>query len=232
MLERERLCGARRDFSLARDHKPDAWAILGIAPTRDSRRIRQAYLALARQHHPDQFRLDPARYHVQEERMKVINEAYHWALANPPESDAREAKSASTGDLIICAVHQRPATRQCRRCRNPICWACPGFRQSLCLRHYRLVQSHQARRRVIQEWGPLLALIATLRIIGWVGLEMTVVILVYLAGLGFRLLLTRRWFGCLALLLLPYSLIVAGVWSLVESVRDWHAPDRLGKAKP
>ncbi len=162
--------------------------------------------------------------------MKAINEAYHWALAHPPEAQAGEAQSS--GDLVRCAVHQRPCTRICRRCRKPICWACPGFRQSLCMRHYRLAQSHQARRRVIQEWGPLMILIATLRLLAWSSVEMTVAVSIYLAALGFRLLLTRHWFGCLTLLLLPYSLVMAGVWSLVESIRDWQAASSLRKARP
>lgn len=84
---------------------------------------------------------------------------------------------------------------------------------------------------MLQEWGPLVAMIVMLRLMGLAGLDISVAVLLYLAGLGFRLLLTRRWFGCLALLLLPYSLILAGVWSLVESVRDWHKPRRVETEK-
>lgn len=162
--------------------------------------------------------------------MKVINEAYRWALAHPPAFDGHEAKTEA--EPVMCPIHRRPAWRQCRHCRRPICPACSGFRQSLCTRHYQRAQSRRARDRVIKEWGPLVAIIVILRLAGLPGLEVSVAVLIYVAYLGFRLLLARGWFGCLALLLLPYSLVLAGVWSLIESVRDWHAPLGVGKAKP
>ena len=83
--------------------------------------------------------------------------------------------------------------------------------------------------RVVKEWGPLIAIIVIMRSTGLPGLYTAVALLAYLGWLGFRLLTTRRWFGCLALLLLPYSLVLAGAWSLVDSLRDWN---RLTRGSP
>lgn len=60
-----------------RDFK-DYYAALGVAPDADEAAIKQAYRALARQHHPD---VNPADK-TAEDRFKAISEAYH-ALGDP-----------------------------------------------------------------------------------------------------------------------------------------------------
>ncbi len=207
----------------------DPWKVLGISPTADKDRLRQAYLAQVRQHHPDRFRRDAARYQQQEEHMKRINEAYQWALKNPPSgaSDSPRVHHATgrTGPApeppLVCPEHGYQAVRRCRKCQQPICLGCLGFRESLCNRHHQKLATRARRLRVLREWGPLLAIIFGLRSVGVPGLDVGVAVLIYLAVLGVRLLWIRRWFGCLALLLLPYSLVLAGAWSLIESLREW-----------
>lgn len=220
------------------DSEWDPWAVLGIPPTQDKEQIREAYLAQVRQHHPDRYRLDPARYRQQEERMKRINHAYEWALRNPPDtqstprsSQPSSGRSTAPDPPIVCPDHQYQALKRCKRCQQPLCMGCLGFRQSLCNRHYQSQQVRQARTRVLQEWGPLIAIIFGLRAIGLPGLDVGIAILIYLALLGLKLLLARHWFGCLALLLLPYSLVLAGAWSLIESLKGWNGASG-GKAKP
>lgn len=54
--------------------------VLGVVPSADTATVRQAYLALARQHHPDRPGGDPAR-------MRAINDA--WAVLGDPLRRAR-----------------------------------------------------------------------------------------------------------------------------------------------
>ena len=68
---------------------------------------------------------------------------------------------------------------------------------------------------------PLLLGTAFLASVDVAGKIIAIAALAYLAALGLRLLITRHWLGCLALLLLPYSLVFAGAWSLVESLKNW-----------
>lgn len=49
--------------------------VLGVAPAADEVRLRQAYVALARRHHPDRIGGDA-------ERMRAVNEA--WAVLSDP----------------------------------------------------------------------------------------------------------------------------------------------------
>jgi len=207
----------------------DPWETLGLTPTSNRERIREAYLTQVRQHHPDQFRSDPVRYQKQEEQMKRINEAYQWALKNPPITTPSTSQSSANPKAppeppLMCPLHRYQAIRRCKRCRVPICLACVGVRESLCNLHYQKMLVRHARTRVLREWGPLIALIVIFRGIGLPDLETSVSALLYLAVIGFRFLLHHRWFGCLALLLLPYSLVLAGAWSLVESLRQWNGP--------
>ena len=206
----------------------DPWKVLGIQPTSDTERIREAYLIQVRQHHPDQFRADATRYHQQEERMKTINQAYQLALQYRPAS-------ASTANPrhdppVICPDHRYQAVRRCKRCQKPICLGCLGVRESLCNRHYQNWVLRRARGRALREWSPLIALVAGLRIVNFPPLYVGIAVLIYLAYLGLGLLLRKHWFGCLAVLLLPYSLVLAGTWSLLESIKEWsHAPQKVSK---
>lgn len=219
----------KEDFPLTQNSR-DPWEVLAIAPTADPARIREAYLVQVRLHHPDQFRLDPQRYHRQEEYMKTINEAYRWALEHPaqllgPDNKGPRSAAAKSAE---CPVHLRAAIRQCKRCHDPICLACTGFRQSLCDRHYQMARYRQARRRALKEWGPLILIVMGLRLLAVPSLYTAIAVLIYIAWLGLVFLLDRKWFGCLAFLLLPYSLVLAGVWSLFESLREWNHPPTKG----
>lgn len=147
--------------------------------------------------------------------MKIINEAYRWALEHPGMPAATQP---------LCAAHYRAASALCRRCDKPICPLCPGFSRSLCVPHYQQMVVRQSRQRVLKEWGLLIAIIMGLRAVGLSGVLAAGVVGAYLAWLGLRFLVRRRWFGCLALLLLPYSLILAGVWSLFDSLKGWNEP--------
>lgn len=158
--------------------------------------------------------------------MKAINEAYQWAIKNPPQSRAGTRPAASSPQSgPVCPEHHQPSVRQCRRCQTPICLGCKGFRQSLCNRHYEVARTRLARGRALKEWAPLIILVAVMRTLDLPGLYIGLGVLVYLGWLGFRFLMVRRWFGCLALLLLPYSLVLAGIWSLIESLREWNGSD-------
>ncbi|MCY0878204.1 MAG: J domain-containing protein [Firmicutes bacterium] len=202
----------------------NAWKILGIEPTDDVERIRRAYMALVRQHHPDRFRLDPVRYRQQEERMKLINQAYEWALNHPPpKANSTQNPGAAT---VLCREHRYPAMGKCKRCGAPICLNCLGMRQSLCNRDLERLKQRRARGRALREWLPLVLLIALSRMMGLTAGWVILVVAGYLAVLGVEELFRHRWFGCLAFLLLPYSLVLAGIWSLIESLQAW------GQASP
>lgn len=169
--------------------------------------------------------------------MKRINFAYEWALRHPPsppsatvKEETQNAWSRTPDPPIMCPSHGYQAMGRCTRCGQPLCLGCLGFRQSLCNTHYQRQKIRRARARALREWGPLIGIIFGLRALGLPGLYIGVAVLCYLAILGLRLLISRRWLGCLALLLLPYSLVLAGVWSLWESLRDWNGHPS-GKAK-
>ncbi|WP_338055104.1 J domain-containing protein [Sulfobacillus harzensis] len=212
--------------------------MLGIPPTADKDTIREAYLARVKEHHPDRYRLDPSRYRQQEEMMKRINFAYEWALRHPPTTTAPGPTHPPGSDRqgqrpdppIMCPDHGYQAMGRCKRCGQPLCLGCLGFRRSLCNRHYQRQKIRAARSRTLGEWGPLIVIIFGLRALGLPGFDVAIAVLIYLALLGLRLLIRRHWLGCLALLLLPYSLVLAGVWSLWESLRDWNGHPS-GKAK-
>ncbi|MCY0864520.1 MAG: J domain-containing protein [Sulfobacillus sp.] len=203
----------------------DPWQVLGIGPTRDVEAIRQAYLNQVRQNHPDRFRSDPVRYRQQEERMKHINLAYQEALAS---AQAPPAPPPSTGPAphaeapVLCSVHRYPAGRRCKRCQAPICLACAGYQDMLCSTHWAQSVRSRRRNRVLREWLPVIAIIGVGRIVDVPRLMIGLALLIYIAYRGFTYLTAKRWWGCLALLLLPYSLILGGLWSLWESVRQWN----------
>lgn len=205
------------------DKESQYWTILGIAPTRDQGRIREAYLTQVRRHHPDQYRANPIVYQQKEEYMKEINAAYDWALRHPPVEASRQQTARPTpepDEPVVCPVHKATALGRCKRCQQPICLACLGVRQSLCNKHYTQLKENQARRRALTKWGPLAGLIILFGALGLPGRPTLVAVALYVAYLGFRLLLDKHWWGCLTILLFPYSLLLAGIWSLIESLHD------------
>ena len=44
----------------------------------------------------------------------------------------------------------------------------------------------------------------------------------YLAFVGVGWLRRKHWLGCLALLFFPYSLVLAGLYSLYEGLSQWN----------
>jgi hypothetical protein len=75
------------------------YEVLGVAPAADEVALRQAYVALARQHHPDVAGGDAAR-------MRAINEA--WATLGDPVRRARYDRSLHLG-AAPATVPSRPA---------------------------------------------------------------------------------------------------------------------------
>jgi curved DNA-binding protein CbpA len=87
----------------------DYYAVLGVAPTASPAEIRRAYLRLVRRYHPDAHRgghgwqMPPAQQAANEQRMKLINEAYA-VLRDPRRRAAYDARYA--------AVHPLRASRR------------------------------------------------------------------------------------------------------------------------
>jgi hypothetical protein len=53
-----------------------SYATLGLSPGASFREVRQSYLRLVREWHPDRFADDPPRQRLAQEQLKTINEAY------------------------------------------------------------------------------------------------------------------------------------------------------------
>lgn len=65
------------------------YEVLGVTPTADEAAVRRAYVALARQHHPDRAGGDAAR-------MRALNEA--WATLGDPVRRARYDRAIARSD--------------------------------------------------------------------------------------------------------------------------------------
>ncbi len=208
------------------------WDVLGVAPTHDKEAIRQAYLKAVRLHHPDQYQRDPEQLGRHEEAMKEINRAYQVILSGQASHTAPAPHSAPAPPPppprphapppTLCNRHRQPVLRVCQRCQEPLCTQCIGFYTFLCAKHYRRSVLKGYRNRVVREWLPLVAGIALLRAIGLSSAVLLWSVLGYLALLGIGWLRRKRWMGCLALLFFPYSLILAGLYSLYEGLSQWN----------
>lgn len=78
--------------------------MLGVAPTADAAAVRRAYLALARQHHPDLGGGDAAR-------MRAVNHA--WSVLGDPEQRARYDRSLAAPSVATPAPDvARPGPRR------------------------------------------------------------------------------------------------------------------------
>ncbi|MDA8192797.1 MAG: J domain-containing protein [Thermaerobacter sp.] len=206
----------------------DPWQVLGLQPTTDPDAVRDAYLSQVRIHHPDQFRRDPARYAQQEEQMKAINQAHQEILSGTaqPRQDASVPPSPPRGTpqetpWPNCPVHGARSLRACSQCEKPLCQTCPGFGLGLCARHLRQFVVRPYRLRALSQWVPLLAGLGLLRSLGLSTVVMFWALLAYLTAVGFWYLWRHRWLGCLALLFVPYSLVLAGLYSLYTSLSQW-----------
>lgn len=209
----------------------DPWNILKIPPTSDKNAIRQAYLTLARLNHPDQFRHDPLQYRQQEEKMKTINEAYRLAISGQAPSRPEPVPKRPTQPYRppappppppVCALHKRASTRICRTCQTNICTGCEGFVDGLCAPHFKKIKLRERRARAVKEWVPFISLIAILKLASFSSMMILWLVLGYFAILGYGQLRRARLLGCLAFLLFPYSLVLAGIYSLYQSLSQWN----------
>lgn len=71
------------------DSVRQAFAVLDLSPDASLKEVRTAYRALVRSWHPDRFAHDPRLQQKAQERLKLINAAYHLARRNirPPSSE-------------------------------------------------------------------------------------------------------------------------------------------------
>ena len=69
------------------------YEILGVSPFASDDHIREAYLSLVRQWHPDQFLGSPELHDHALERIKVINAAYDDVRNGPPVSGVWSAEA-------------------------------------------------------------------------------------------------------------------------------------------
>ncbi len=209
----------------------DPWAVLGIQPTLDEAKIRHAYLRKARENHPDLFREDEARSRLQEERMKTINWAYAqitagraaWtpAVKEPPGHHTPPPPRPAP-PIPTCPRHRQSASRTCRECGAPVCSRCGGYTLSLCGEHLRIQRIRKARRRALGEWAALASVLGAGKVLAWPVPTLLWAILGYLAVLGVMELRRLHYFGCMAWLFVPYSLVLAGVYSLYEGLSLWN----------
>jgi hypothetical protein len=72
------------------------YEVLGVTPAADEATLRRAYVALARQHHPDRAGGDAAR-------MRALNEA--WATLGDPVRRARYDRARALGDRRPAAAY-------------------------------------------------------------------------------------------------------------------------------
>lgn len=72
------------------------YEVLGVTPAADDATLRRAYVALARQHHPDRAGGDAAR-------MRALNEA--WATLGDPVRRARYDRALALDDPGPAAAH-------------------------------------------------------------------------------------------------------------------------------
>jgi curved DNA-binding protein CbpA len=71
------------------------YEILGLAPGASPADVKQAYRALAKTWHPDQFAGNPALQRQAEEKLKAINEAYHHLKDYQPRSSSNQSTRTS-----------------------------------------------------------------------------------------------------------------------------------------
>src|SRR5512138_1426140 len=86
--------------------------ILGMRPGASFREVRQSYLRLVREWHPDRFADDPPRQRLAQERLKTINEAYRVleealsgghvppSAATPPASPQPRARAENAAEPV------------------------------------------------------------------------------------------------------------------------------------
>ncbi len=207
---------------MASDGPQNPWPVLGISPTPDRERIRSAYLAQARIHHPDHYGLDSERFRQQEERMRIINLAYRAALnqqglPGPNEPSAADRWGSSRSGSL-CLEHGVTGQGRCRRCQRSICSQCPGFSATLCNRHLATAFRQHVQWRLLADWIPMLAWVVGCRLflvpLGSALLGLTV----YAFILGVIRMRRTGWTSLLHFWVFPFGLIVSGMYALYEDM--------------
>ena len=90
--------------------------ILGIAPTLDQKKIRAAYLRLARIYHPDRYAELPADVREEAEiRMKQLTAAYEHLRGTPAQPPPKRKTTTRTADAWEQARRFRAAIEARRR---------------------------------------------------------------------------------------------------------------------
>ena len=79
------------------------YEVLGVAPTAPIAEVRRAYVALARQHHPDRAGGDA-------DSMRAINDA--WATLRDPDRRATYDRGLGRGRLTAAPAETRPASAE------------------------------------------------------------------------------------------------------------------------
>ena len=98
----------------------DPYDVLGVGPRSGPSEIRQAYLALARRHHPDAHTGEgPAARARAEARMREINDAWH--LLSDPERRRRYDETVEPDGPAPAGARTVPAA-QCRPRRDDTAW--------------------------------------------------------------------------------------------------------------
>jgi hypothetical protein len=126
------------------DSELDAYRELGVPPGASAEAIRQAYLALARQYHPD--RAPTGRAAEYEERMKRINTAY--ALLRDPESRRQYDRLRAPQTVPSHATPRAPTAPRAQP-NDPYTQMRAGYQQ----RVYRV----QASTRALPAWAQALS---------------------------------------------------------------------------
>lgn len=74
--------------------------ILGLAPSATLRDARSAFRRLAKTWHPDRFAKDPLKAKISEEKMKQVNEAFHFLLPLLPDTVVGQGAGQPPADSI------------------------------------------------------------------------------------------------------------------------------------
>lgn len=98
------------------------YATLGLSPGASFREVRQSYLRLVREWHPDRFADDPPRQRLAQERLKTINEAYRVleeALSGGHGQSSAAVPSTAPPPRAKAEAAAEPVSGQEKRGREP-----------------------------------------------------------------------------------------------------------------
>lgn len=120
--------------------KENPWQILGVQPGTSPENIHRAYLRLVRKHHPDQFPYGSDLYHWHENRLKLVNAAYHQVLESPPRQTVPprtppRPEPRTPSYAMHCTRHQRWAVIYCLICGAALCSRCDPDLSGYCPVH-------------------------------------------------------------------------------------------------